>query len=113
MVSGDVADEYECGALVHEDHFEGRVLTTLGPQALAGLTRTWAAILQRRYPELRGIRVSVVREDERLGLPAVSAARGQGDILVLPDDVKAPPRGAVRRDPRTNAQRMAERSRSR
>jgi len=64
-------------------------MTTLGPEALAALTRTWAAILQDRYPELRGIRVSVVGEDERLGLPAVSAARGKGDILALPDDVKA------------------------
>jgi hypothetical protein len=87
---GAVANECECCALALDLFSEGRLVTALGPEALAALTRTWAAILQGRYPELRGIRVSVVGEDERLGLPAVSAARGKGDILALPNDVKAP-----------------------
>jgi len=87
---GAVANECEWCALVLGLPSEGRVVTPLGPEALAALTRTWAAILQDRYPELRGIRVSVVGEDERLRLPAVSPARGKGDILTLPDDVKTP-----------------------
>lgn len=85
-----VATVCECCVLVRDYLSAGGVVTALGPEALAAVARTWAAILQVRYPELRGIRVSVVGEDERLGLPAVSAARGKGDILALPDDVKAP-----------------------
>ena len=63
-------------------------MTNLRPQAVAALTRTWTAILEDRYPELRGIRVSLVGEDERLGGPAVAATRGEDNLLTLPDDVQ-------------------------
>ena len=68
----------------------GDVVVSLSPQALSALTRTWAAILQDRYPELRSIRVSVVGEDEGVSLPARSTPLGQSHGLALPDEVESP-----------------------
>lgn len=68
----------------------GAFVTTLPPQALGALTRTWAAILQDRHPELRAICVSVVREREWLDPPAVPTSLGKSDVLALPHDVESP-----------------------
>ena len=72
----------------------GAVMAKLNAEALAALTRTWAAILHERHPELCRIHVSVVREDEWLGLPAISPTVGERDLFALPDNVKAPVEGS-------------------
>jgi hypothetical protein len=77
-----------------EVHAQGRPLTSLSPRAVAALTRTWAAILMNRHPELRSVSVSVVGEGERPGAEASLTAVGKRDVLALPDKVKAPVEGS-------------------
>jgi hypothetical protein len=68
--------------------------TSLSPQAVAALTRTWAAILMDRHPELRSVSVSVVGEGERPGAETSLAPAGKRDILALPDKVQTPVEGS-------------------
>jgi hypothetical protein len=77
-----------------EVHAQDRPLTNLSPRAVAALTRTWAAILMNRHPELRSVSVSVVGEGERPGAEASLTAVGKRDVLALPDKVKATVEGS-------------------
>jgi hypothetical protein len=77
-----------------EGYAQEETSTSLRPQAVAALTRTWAAILMDRHPELRSVSVSVVGEGERPGAETSLPPAGKRDVLALPDKVQTPVEGS-------------------